>query len=116
MKSNFKSISTAKAVSQLSAVAHEGRLSLLRLLIKAGPDGLAAGVLAKQSKTKLPTASAQLLVLHNAGLVYSKRDGRQIIYRADFKKLAALLQFLTLDCCGGRTDICGSLLDNLQSN
>jgi ArsR family transcriptional regulator len=54
--------------------------------------------------------SAQLLVLANAGLVQARRDGRSIIYAADFDRMGALLEFLTKDCCGGRPEICLPLL------
>jgi len=97
------------ALTDLSALAHDGRLSVFRLLVKAGPDGLAAGEIAKKLDTQPNTMSAQLLVLSNAGLVHAKREGRSIIYAADFERMSALLQFLTKDCCGGRPEICAPL-------
>lgn len=103
------------AVKQLSAIAHEGRLTLLRLLIRAGPDGLPATTLARSAGTKLPTASAQLLVLGNAGLVTSSRSGRQIIYTANFRTMTDLLSYLTLDCCGGSATICEPLLPQIHN-
>lgn len=115
MKTKSSRISTDKAVGQLSAIAHKGRLSLLRLLIKAGPGGIAATDLAKKAKTKLPTASAQLLVLSNAGLVKSTRVGRQVIYQADYSSMATLLCFLTNDCCGGDSDICSPVIAALKT-
>lgn len=106
--------SAANTVKQLSAIAHEGRLKLLRLLIQAGPDGLAATNLANKAGGKLPTVSAQLLVLTNAGMVTSTRAGRQIIYRADYKSMTDLLRYLTLDCCAGSRFVCEPLLPDLQ--
>jgi len=103
------------AVKQLSAIAHEGRLILLRLLIQAGPQGLSASTIANRAKTKFPTASAQLLVLSNAQLVNSTRNGRQVIYRADFTTLTELLRFLTLDCCGSNHQICAALAPELAA-
>jgi ArsR family transcriptional regulator, arsenate/arsenite/antimonite-responsive transcriptional repressor len=97
------------AVQGLSALAHEGRLAVFRLLVKAGPDGMAAGDIARWTKTAANTMSAQLLVLANAGLVRARRDGRSIIYAADFDRMGALLLFLTEDCCGGRPEICTPL-------
>lgn len=114
MESPTTDIALQEAVRQLSAIAHEGRLILLRLLIQAGPDGLPATTLANTANTKLPTASAQLLVLGNASLVTSTRSGRQIIYRANFHAMTRLLAYLTLDCCGGNQDICQPLLPELQ--
>jgi len=98
-----------RALAGLAALAHEGRLSVFRLLVKAGPDGLAAGDIARALQTAPNTMSAQLLVLSNAGLIHAQRQGRSIIYAADFGRMGALLQFLTRDCCGGRPEICAPL-------
>ena len=97
------------ALSGLSALAHDGRLSIFRLLVKTGPDGMAAGDIARKLDTAPNTLSAQLLLLSNAGLVRAKREGRSIIYAVDFDRMSALLQFLTKDCCGGRPEICAPL-------
>jgi len=102
------------ALAGLSALAHDGRLSVFRLLIKAGPGGMAAGGIAKKLQTQPNTMSAQLLVLSNAGLVAARREGRSIIYAADFERMSALLQFLTKDCCGGRPEICGPLAQTVS--
>jgi len=100
---------TTDAVKRLSALAQDARLELFRLLVKAGPDGLAAGDIARALDTAANTTSAQLLILSNAGLIRARRDGRSIIYSADFDAMSALLIFLTEDCCGGRTEICAPL-------
>jgi DNA-binding transcriptional ArsR family regulator len=100
---------TTSALASLSALAHEGRLSIFRLLVKAGPGGMAAGEIARKLDTQPNTMSAQLLVLSNAGLINARRDGRSIIYAADFDRMSDLLQFLTKDCCGGRAEICAPL-------
>ena len=97
------------ALAGLAALAHERRLSVFRLLVRSGPDGLAAGEIAKKLDTQPNTMSAQLLILSNAGLIAARREGRSIIYAADFEKMSALLQFLTKDCCGGRPEICAPL-------
>ena len=99
-----------KAVRKLSALAQDARLAVFRLLVKAGPEGLAAGDIARKLKTAPNTMSAQLLVLSNAGLIRARRDGRSIIYAVDFDAMGSLLVFLTEDCCGGRADICAPLL------
>ena len=98
------------AVASLSALAHEGRLSIFRLLVKAGPGGMAAGAIARKLKTAANTMSAQLLVLSNAGLLKARRDGRSILYAADFERMSALLLYLTEDCCGGNSAICAPLV------
>lgn len=101
---------TLKAAQKLSALAQDRRLAVFRLLVKAGPEGLAAGEIARKLKTQPNTMSAQLLVLANAGLVRARRDGRSIIYSADFDAMGSLLLFLTEDCCGGRAEICAPLV------
>jgi len=100
-----------RAVTGLSALAHDGRLAIFRLLVKAGPDGMAAGDIARKLDTAPNTMSAQLLVLSNAGLTKARREGRSIIYAVDFERMGALLLFLTKDCCGGRAEICAPLAD-----
>ncbi len=101
---------SSTALPILSALAQEGRLAVFRLLVKAGPGGVAAGDIARKLKTAANTMSAQLLVLANAGLVRARREGRSIIYAADYDKMSALLLFLTEDCCGGRAEICAPLV------
>ena len=100
-----------RAVTGLSALAHDGRLAIFRLLVKAGPDGMAAGDIARKLDTAPNTMSAQLLVLSNAGLTKARREGRSIIYAVDFERMGALLLFLTKDCCGGRAEICAPVAD-----
>ena len=97
------------AVKRLSELAQEARLELFRLLVKVGPDGLAAGEIARQQSTTANTTSAQPLVLSNAGLVRARREGRSIIYSVDFDAMRDLLIFITEDCCGGRAEICAPL-------
>ena len=98
------------AVKRLSALAQEARLEVFRLLVKAGPEGLAAGAIARSLKTAANTMSAQLLVLSNAGIIHARREGRSIIYSVDFSAVSDLLVFLTKDCCGGRSEICAPLV------
>lgn len=101
---------TQDAVRSLSALAQEARLEVFRLLVKAGPEGLAAGEIARKLDTAPNTMSAQLLVLSNAGLIHARRDGRSIIYSVDFAAMSDLMIFLTEDCCGGRSEICAPLV------
>ena len=94
------------AIKRLSAIAQEARLEVFRLLVKAGPDGMAAGEIARNLNVPANTLSAQLLVLSNAELVRARRDGRSIIYAINFDAMRNLLVFLTKDCCGGHIDVC----------
>ncbi|CAN7347468.1 metalloregulator ArsR/SmtB family transcription factor [Phenylobacterium sp. LjRoot225] len=98
------------AVSSLAALAHEGRLSAFRLLVQAGADGLAAGEIARRLEVLPNTLSASLTILSHAGLVASRRDGRSIVYTANYDGMRQLLAFLMEDCCGGAPEICAPLV------
>jgi DNA-binding transcriptional ArsR family regulator len=103
------------AIKRFSAIAQEARLAVFRLLVKAGPEGMAAGDIARKLNVPANTLSAQLLVLSNAGLVRARRDGRSIIYAMNFDAVRELLVFLMEDCCGGRADVCAPLASIAQS-
>lgn len=100
---------TATAVKRLSSLAQENRLAVFRLLVKAGKDGLPAGEISRLLNTAPNTLSAQLNVLGNAGLISSRRDGRSIIYAADYDGMSDLLLYLMEDCCQGRPEVCAPL-------
>jgi ArsR family transcriptional regulator len=97
------------AVASLSALAHEGRLSIFRLLVQAGHDGVAAGDIARRLDIFPNTLSASLNVLSHAGLIRSRRQGRSVIYSANYGDMRDLLGFLMEDCCGGAPEICAPL-------
>ncbi|UAL12434.1 ArsR/SmtB family transcription factor [Caulobacter segnis] len=94
------------AVNMLSALGHEGRLAIFRLLVKAGPVGMAAGDIARTLEVLPNSLSANLNVLSHAGLIGSRREGRSIIYSADYAAMSGLLGFLMEDCCDGAPQIC----------
>ena len=102
-----------EAVAALSALAHGHRLAVFRLLVRAGPDGIAAGEIAQEIGILPNTLSTHLALLGHAGLVQSQRRGRSVIYSADVDGMRDLLGFLVADCCGGRPEICGSLVETL---
>jgi ArsR family transcriptional regulator len=97
------------AVSALSALAHDGRLDIFRLLVRAGADGMAAGDIARTTEAAASTLSANLAILSRAGLIASRRDGRSIIYAAAYDQMRDLLGFLMEDCCQGHPEICAPL-------
>src|ERR1700761_6849866 len=99
-----------QAVEALSALAHESRLAIFRLLVRAGPGGVAAGEIARKLDILPNTLSANLTVLANAGLIESRRDGRSVIYSADYERMTGLLSFLMEDCCNGDATICAPLM------
>jgi len=100
---------TKSAVASLAALAHEGRLSAFRLLVQAGAGGLPAGEIARRLEVLPNTLSANLNVLSHAGLIASRREGRSIIYTADYDAMRQLLAFLMEDCCAGTPEICAPL-------
>lgn len=98
------------AVDALGALAHETRLSVFRLLVKAGPAGMIAGAIAEYQRVPPSTMSHHLATLERAGLVTSERESRAIRYRTDYAGMRRLLAFLMQDCCGGVPELCGDLL------
>lgn len=92
---------TNDAVVALSALAQPSRLEVFRMLVQAGPQGLAAGQIAAQMGIPAPSLSFHLKELTHAGLTDARQDGRYVIYTARFDTMNALLGFLTENCCGG---------------
>lgn len=88
-------------VRALSALAQEHRLALFRLLVQAGPEGLAAGAIAEALGVPASSLSFHLAQLTNAGLIAQRRNGRSLIYTADYGAMNALVGFLMENCCGG---------------
>lgn len=99
------------AVAALSALAHPSRLAVFRLLVRAGPDGLPAGEIAREVGALPNTLSSHLTILVHAGLIGSRREGRSILYSADYEGMRALLGFLMEDCCAGHAEICAPLAE-----
>ena len=97
------------AIEGLGALAHAGRLAVFRLLVQAGAEGMPAGDIARRLDTPANTMSAQLAILTRAGLIGSRREGRSIVYAADYGRVGALLGFLMEDCCQGRAEVCAPL-------
>jgi ArsR family transcriptional regulator, arsenate/arsenite/antimonite-responsive transcriptional repressor len=103
------------AVACLAALSHAGRLEVFRMLVQAGVMGLPAGEIARRQGVPPNTLSANLNVLAHAGLVHARRQGRSIIYTAEYDRMRGLLGFLVQDCCGGSPEICWPLAGLAQS-
>ncbi len=101
-------MNSSQAVGALSALAHENRLGIYRMLVEAGPEGLNAGTIA--ARLKLPPSSLTFHIqsLHRAGLLTQERKGRELIYAADFDAMNTLVGYLTENCCAGATSSCKS--------
>ncbi len=98
---------TKTAVTAFSALSQEVRLDVLKRLVRAGPAGVAAGALAESAGVAAPTMSFHLKELLGAGLVRSRKEGRRVLYAADYGGLRALVDFLLADCCQGDPRLCG---------
>jgi DNA-binding transcriptional ArsR family regulator len=95
-----------QAMTAFAALAQETRLRIVRMLVKAGPDGMAAGAIAEAAEVSPSNVSFHLKDLEHAGMITAKREARSIIYSADYPTLAALIEFLMKDCCAGHPEIC----------
>ena len=91
---------TKFAVESLSALAHEHRLACYRMLVQAGPNGLAAGVIAQRIGLPPSSLTFHLQQLLRSGLATQRRASRQVIYAADFSAMNMLVAYLTENCCG----------------
>ena len=102
---------TTTAVRALAALAQETRLSIFRLLVEAGPAGVAAGRISEALQVPAATLSFHLKELTHARLVSGRQEGRFIYYSADFEQMAALMSFLTHNCCRGMPEECLTVME-----
>ena len=97
-----------EVVAALAALAQDTRLDIYRMLVQAGEPGLPAGRISERLDLPSPTLSFHLAQLKHAGLVTHRRDGRSIIYAANYPAMNGVLGYLTENCCGGdvaRSDV-----------
>ena len=104
-----------QAVTALASLAQGTRLQVFRLLVQAGPEGLSVGTIAETLEVAPATLSFHLKELSHSGLVTSRQQGRFIFYSADFERMAALMSFLTQNCCKGMPDECLSVVQTALS-
>ena len=91
----------SNAVAALAALAQDNRLDVYRLLVKAGPDGLPAGQVAEKLGLAPNTLTFHFDRLRAAGLVTVRREGRSMVYAAQYDTMNGLLSYLTENCCRG---------------
>lgn len=96
----------AVAVEALAALAQESRLSIFRLLVQAGKQGIAAGALGEELGIPPATLSFHLKTLAQAGLIKPRTEGRFVIYSANFTEMDRLIAYLTEHCCAGDAAQC----------
>ncbi len=99
-----------QARTAFGALSQETRLRIVRLLVQAGPDGMAAGAIAEAVAVSPSNVSFHLKDLEHAGMVVPRREARSIIYSADYTGLSDLIAFLMKDCCAGNPEICAPVL------
>lgn len=97
------------AVEALAALAQESRLSVFRLLVQAGKEGITAGVLGEQLGIPPATLSFHLKTLSHAKLVKSRSEGRFVIYSANYVEMDGLIVYLTEHCCAGDAAQCSPI-------
>lgn len=90
-------------ITALAALAQESRLRVFRLLVTAGPAGMPAGQIAEELAITPNTLSFHLSHLKNAGLVAVRREGRSLIYSAEYGRARAVVDYLTENCCSRQT-------------
>lgn len=104
------------AIEALNALSHETRLQAYRLLVRAGTEGLPAGEVADALAARQNTMSSHLKQLLQAGLIDAERDGRSIIYHANYDTIRELILFLVEDCCAGNDAVCKPVVVSLKSS
>jgi DNA-binding transcriptional ArsR family regulator len=95
----------SKALNALSALAHETRLDLVRLLVAAGDQGLPAGQIAQDLGLAAPRLSFHLAALEQAGLIRSRRAARNVIYSLDAQGIGQTIGYVLNDCCSGHPEV-----------
>jgi len=101
-----------QALLSFAALSQDTRLSIVRTLVKAGPDGVAAGEVADEVGVSASNLSFHLKELQHAGLVEARREARSIIYSANYPALRDLVGFLMKDCCAGHPEICAPAVND----
>lgn len=94
-----------QALASFAALSQETRLKIIRALVVAGADGMAAGAVADSVGVSASNVSFHLKELERAGLINQKREARSIVYSASFDSLAGLVRFLMDDCCAGHPGV-----------
>jgi DNA-binding transcriptional ArsR family regulator len=103
------------AITMLGALAQEHRIRIFRLLVKAGPSGLASSDIAGRVGISPTSASFHLKELDHSGLLVATRQGRSIRYAVHVDAVRRLLTYLTDDCCQGQAELCGAAFKSVRT-
>ena len=106
--------SEVRALAGFSSLGQQTRLSILRLLVTAAPEGIAVNDLALRLNCPQNTMSGHLAIMARAHLVHGERRGRTVIYAADLTGVRWLIEYLLTDCCNGHPAACGTLLNDVH--
>ncbi|NDW51926.1 helix-turn-helix transcriptional regulator [Aliiroseovarius sp. PrR006] len=104
----------SRVLKSLSAMAHDTRLEIVRLLVPRGDDGLCAGDIAQTLGVSASGLSFHLSQLEQAGLLTSRKESRHVIYAADRAALGGVIAYLLNDCCAGAAEISGCIATSVQ--
>ena len=104
------------ALEAFTALSQETRVWAFRILVQAGPAGLSAGDVADALGSRQNTMSSHLKQLNACGLIDSRRDGRQVIYSANYDTVKSMVIFLMEDCCAGNAGFCQPAAGSCASN
>ncbi|MCW0001373.1 metalloregulator ArsR/SmtB family transcription factor [Pararhizobium sp. YC-54] len=96
-----------QALMSFAALSQETRLAVVRTLVIAGPEGLAAGAIAEKMGVSPSNISFHLKELERAGLITQRRESRSLVYSAAYEALSGLVMFLMHDCCAGHPQVLG---------
>jgi DNA-binding transcriptional ArsR family regulator len=107
---------TPDVIEALGALAHEHRLAVYRLLVQRGPQGLPAGAVGEGIGLVPSSLTFHLQALQRAGLILQRREGRQLIYSADFDAMNGLVGYLTENCCAGSDQACATACKPAAAN
>jgi len=102
----------SRVLKSLSAMAHDTRLEIVRLLVPRGEEGLAAGAIADTLGVSASGLSFHLSQLEIAGLLTSRKSSRHVIYAANRTALGSVIAYLLNDCCARDPDICACAADS----
>lgn len=94
---------TSPNARALAALGHDVRLSIFRLLVKAGDDGLRVSDIGEHLGLAPSTLAHHLSTLVDAGLVLQEKQGREVFNRVDYPAMRRVVGFLTSECCAGVT-------------
>jgi ArsR family transcriptional regulator len=104
----------SQALLAFAALSQDTRLGIVRLLVRAGPEGVPAGAVAEAVEVSASNVSFHLKELERAGLIAARREARSIIYTANYEALRGLIGFLMRDCCAGHPEICAPALADVS--